>query len=442
MSTQIDTQASVEERFRSAFAMHEGHTLNGSNAALHGLRRRAMDAFAELGFPNRKAEAWKYTNLDRHLRTDYNLYLTPKAGTITAEDVDAAAIPGLDAYRLVLINGRFAPHLSDLSALPKGVVITSFANATEKHADLVNPHLGRYAKTNEAYTALNTAFAQDGYFMYVPKNVQVERPLLVVNLVDVTEDTFLQPRNLIVAEHGSGLKIVEQRVRRGTANVFSNIVSEAFVGVNAHVDHYVIQDEGEGATQVYTFHVYQERDSVFSTNTTTLSGDVVRNNLTLVPDAENCESHMLGLFLCNGTMHVDNHTLVDHTQPNCFSNELYKGILADRATGVFNGKVFVRPDAQKINAYQTNQSILLSDTAHMYSKPELEIYADDVKCSHGATTGQLDPEAIFYLRTRGITERRARALLLLAFARDVLDDVKIDAVRDYLDARIGERFDA
>lgn len=442
MST-LDKQADLEERFRSAFAVHEGHTLNGSNANLHGLRRSALDAFVTLGFPAKKAEAWKYTHLGRQLQRNYQLALTPKQHAVTQGHIDALAIPDLDAYRVVLVNGRYEAALSNVEGLPEGVVVTSFAQASEKHAALVNPHLGRYAKAeSEAYTALNMAFAQDGYFVYVPKNVVVEKPILVIEVLQVAEETFIQPRNLIVAEQSSNVKIIEQRCNLSTANVFSNIVMEAFVGANAHVDHYVIQDEGENATQVYTMQAYQEGDSVFSTHTTTLSGETVRNNLTLLPDAENCESHLLGLFLGNGSMHVDNHTLVDHTKPNCFSNELYKGVLADRSTGVFNGKVFVRPDAQKINAYQTNQTILLSDTAHMYTKPELEIYADDVKCSHGATTGQLDDEALFYLRARGINEQHARALLLLAFARDVLDDVKIEPLRAYLDARIGERFGA
>lgn len=441
--SKLDTQAGLEERFRSAFAVHEGHTLNGSNANLHGLRRSALDAFTTLGFPAKKTEAWKYTHLDRQLRRDYQLALTSVEHSFTQADIDTVAIPELDAYRIVLVNGRYQPTLSSVEGLPEGVVVTGFGQASEKHADLVNAHLGRYAKAeSEAYTALNMAFAQDGYFVYVPKNVIVEKPILVIQVLRVADDTFIQPRNLIVAERSSSVKIIEQRTNQSTSPVFSNIVTEAFTGANAHVDHYVIQDEGEQATQVYTLHAYQEGDSVFSTNTTTLSGEVVRNNMTMLPDAENCESHLLGLFLGNGSMHVDNHTLVDHTKPNCFSNELYKGILADRATGVFNGKVFVRPDAQKINAYQTNQTILLSDTAHMYTKPELEIYADDVKCSHGATTGQLDDEALFYLRARGINEQQARALLLLAFARDVLDDVKIEPLRAYLDARIGERFGA
>jgi Fe-S cluster assembly protein SufD len=201
-----------------------------------------------------------------------------------------------------------------------------------------------------------------------------------------------------------------------------------------------VQDLGDVATEVYNLQVYQERDSRFTTHTVTLSGALIRNNLSFLPYAENCETHLFGLFMGRGRMHVDNHTLVDHARPNCFSNELYKGILEDESTGVFNGKVYVRQDAQKTNAYQSNKSIVLSDRANMYSKPELEIYADDVKCSHGATTGQIDPEALFYLRARGLSERLATALLLQAFAKDVVDNIRIAPLREMLDAYIVDRF--
>ncbi len=217
-------------------------------------------------------------------------------------------------------------------------------------------------------------------------------------------------------------------------------MTEVFVGAHAHVDRYEIQDESARTSIVNKVRAYQQTGSVFRNSTFTFSGEVIRNNVEILPDAEHCETHLYGLFLGDGVMHVDNHTLVDHARPNCFSNELYKGILDDKATGVFNGKVLVRLDAQQTNAYQSNKSILLTDTARMYSKPELEIYADDVKCSHGATTGQLDEDALFYLRSRGLTEKRARAILLTAFARDVLNNVVIEPLRVYLDTLVTARF--
>ncbi|MCH8960119.1 MAG: Fe-S cluster assembly protein SufD [Bacteroidetes bacterium] len=254
------------------------------------------------------------------------------------------------------------------------------------------------------------------------------------------EDAFVQPRRLVVVEENAQLKLIQRLAPRTETRTFVNAVTEVFVGAHAHVDRYEIQDDPAHTSVVNNVRVYQQTGSVYRNSTFTFSGEIIRNNVTILPDAEHCETHLYGLFLSNGVMHVDNHTLVDHARPHCFSNELYKGILDDRSTGVFNGKVLVRRDAQQTNAYQSNKSILLTDTARMYSKPELEIYADDVKCSHGATTGQLDDDALFYLRSRGLTEKRARAILLTAFARDVLDNVVIEPLRAYLDTLVTARF--
>ena len=441
MPTLVDTDTRPEARYVQAFARLEGHTLNGSNATLHGLRRDAIDRFAALGFPTRKDEAWKYTRIEKVLRQDFAVR-APADAALDAAALDGLGLPGLDAAVAVLAGGRFREDLSTLDGLPEGVVVTSFAHAAEAHADLVNAHFGRYADfEHDAFAALSTAFAHDGLFVYVPKGVVVERPIQVIDLVPAHDEaTLWQPRYLVVAEGGAQLRLVRTRTVRGETAAFVNAAMEVFVGERAHVDCYEIQDDGAHVTTVNGVWAYQERDSVFRTSTYTFGDGLVRNNATLVPDAEGCEAHLYGLFLADGTAHVDNHTLVDHAKPNCFSNELYKGILADRATGVFNGKVLVRQDAQQTNAYQSNKSIVLDETARMFSKPELEIYADDVKCSHGATTGQLDRDAIFYLRSRGLTEARARALLLAAFARDVLASVRLDALREHLDARVTARF--
>jgi Fe-S cluster assembly protein SufD len=322
------------------------------------------------------------------------------------------------------------------------MVVGGLHEASETQTNAFNRHFAQYADyENTPFTALNTAFAQHGLFVYVPRNTVVEAPLHVVNLARADDDLFYQPRNLIVVEAGAQFRIVEQYGSLTGTPTFANAVAEYYAGAGAHVQGFKVQNEGPEASRIDTVHAYQGEGSTFSMHTTTLSGTLVRNNLNMLPDAEYCETHMYGLFLADGTMHVDNHTLVDHARPNCFSNELYKGILDDRATGVFNGKVLVRPDAQKTNAYQSNKSIVLSETAHMYAKPELEIYADDVKCSHGATTGQVEPEALFYLRSRGLSERQARKLLLLAFARDVLDAVPLEPLREHLDALVAARLD-
>ncbi|MEX1055230.1 MAG: Fe-S cluster assembly protein SufD, partial [Rhodothermales bacterium] len=300
---------------------------------------------------------------------------------------------------------------------------------------------GRYADIqDDAFAALNTAFTLNGLFVYVPKGRILERPLHILNLIAVGDDAFLQPRHLFVFEEASQARVIESSHVSSDTHTMTNSLAEVYVGKRSVVDMFLIQDEGERASAVTNTHVYQDELSVFSVHTLTLSGDVVRNNLTVVPNAEFCETHLYGLFMPTGRTHVDNHTLVDHASPNCVSNELYKGVLDDASSGVFNGKVFVRPDAQKVNAFQENKTILLTRSAIMNAKPELEIYADDVKCSHGATTGQLDKEALFYLRSRGIAERQARGMLLHAFVGDVLEKISVRPLRDAIDRRVSARF--
>ncbi|WP_457651760.1 Fe-S cluster assembly protein SufD [Rhodocaloribacter sp.] len=438
MQTTTERITRPEDRFLAAFEVHAGHARNGSNPRVHELRREALTHFARLGFPARKAEAWKYTNIGRKLAHAYALGASAPA--LTPDDLAPYAIPGLDAARAVLVNGRFEAGLSSLDGLPEGVVVTGLAEAAGTYPELFDRHFARYADyRGEVFTALNTAFTHDGLFVYVPKNTVVERPIHVLSLLHTDADLFLQPRLLVVVERSAQVRLIESRHARTGTKTFTNGVTELFAGPNAHVDLFTLQDEGDAAAQVASLYAYQEADSYLATSTITLSGDLVRNTQNYLPDAENCETHLRGLFLGQGSMHVDNHTLVDHAKPHCFSNELFKGILADRATGVFNGKVFVRPDAQQTNAYQENKTVLLSDAARMYAKPELEIYADDVKCSHGATTGQLDAEAMFYLRSRGLTEGQARRMLLLAFARDVIDEIAVEPLRAYLDHLIEAR---
>ncbi len=437
----IDKDTRLEDRFVSAFEMQEGLSLNGSNDGLRRLRKEAIGHFATLGFPARKTEAWKYTNIGKLLKRPYALTFGPSDDSVSASDVEALLIPDLEAHVAVFVNGHFNAALSRLDDLPEGVVVTGLAEAAETHTALLDAHLARYADSEgEVFTALNTAFTKDGAFVYVPRNAVVEKPVQLINLMTTAEDALVQPRNLIVAEENAQVRLIQSSRATTEVKTFVNAVSEVFVGDHAHVDRYEIQDEGTTTSMVTTLNVYQQASSVFRNSTFTFGGEVIRNNITVLPDAEQCETHLYGLFLADGTMHVDNHTLVDHAMPNCFSNEFYKGILDGRATGIFNGKVLVRQDAQQTNAYQSNKSIVLTDTASMYAKPELEIYADDVKCSHGATTGQLDEEAIFYLRTRGLTLQRARALMLVSFARAVLDNVTLEPLQEALDAMVTARF--
>ncbi len=435
----IDT--TPEERFLTAFRTADGTTLNGGNSRLHALRKEAIERFEALGFPKRKAEAYKYTNIQQVLKRNYTLQLAPREPHVTAEDITPFLVSDLDAHVLVLVNGRFNEALSSIGELPEGAIVTGFANAARNHPDLVDAHFGQYADhANDAFIALNTAFTQDGAFVHVPKSMVLEKPVHIVSVVSAEDDLMLQPRYLFVAEENAQATIIQTGRAITDTHTFTNAVVESYAGRNAHLDHYEIQDEGPKSAIHLSSQGYQHEQSVVRTNVFTFSGELVRNNLRMLPDGPHCESHLYGLVLGRGDMHVDNHTVVDHAAPDCYSSELYKHLVDEDATAVFNGRVLVRQDSQRINAYQSNDSLLLSEDADIYSKPELEIYADDVECSHGATTGTLDNEAIFYLQSRGLSYSEARALLLVAFARDVLDNVKVEPLEALLDTYVTARF--
>jgi Fe-S cluster assembly protein SufD len=441
MPTTLDTSAPAKDRFLSAFEMSNGQALNGKNASISSHREAAIQRFAELGVPTNKLEAWKYTDISKIVDREYTLPLSMNVPDVDASDLDDVLIEDLDAHRVVTVNGRVHDGLSDIGTLPDGVVVSSLADAGANHPDIVEAHYGKYADfEDEAMTALNTAFVQDGLFVYVPSGTAVEKPIYAVHLTVSDADVMIQPRHLFVVEDGGIATIIEMQHTLTDARVFTNTVREAYVGARGNLDHYIGQVESDASSQVQTTAAYHEDNSVFSTNTITLSGEMVRNNLTITPDGEFCESNLYGLYLGKDQMHVDNQTLVDHVHADCVSNELYKNVLNDASKGVFNGKVFVRPDSQRINAYQSNKSIVLSNEANMYTKPELEIYADDVQCSHGATSGQLDEEGIFYLRSRGLSEKRARILMLQAFAQDIVDEIRVDALREHMTDRLRERF--
>ena len=431
----LERTPDLNERITSAYERQLER--RGEADVLAEIRQDALDAFARLGIPTRKHEAWKYTNVERALRGDFAV-LEPGAETgLTRADVERYRIPGLDAHLVAVVNGTFRPELSDVDGLPQGVRVRSLLDAAESDADAVATYFGTYADVEEdAFVALNTAFDLDGVFLSVPKGTAVERPIHVVHVADPERDSLLQTRNLYVFGENAEALVVESTHTAGAARTFTNAVTEIVVDQAARVDLLKLQQEGDEAQSVDTLQVYQERDSRFRAHTYTLSGKLVRNNVNAIPAGEGCETHLYGLYITDGDQHVDNHTLIDHAAPNCFSNELYRGILDDESTGVFNGKVFVRRDSQQINAYQSSQGVVLSDGAKHFSKPELEIYADDVKCSHGSTTGELEPEHVFYLRSRGIDERTAKGLLLYAFAHDIVEELPNAALREHLDGII------
>ena len=463
MPATVQKETSLKARFLHAFERLPGDAANAPGEAVTRRRRPAFERFEALGFPTSKLEAYKYTNVAKALKSgsEQQLRLAPADATPQAErdQVEALLLDDLgvpaDAHLVVTVGGQFSEALSDVGDLPSNAFVGSFAEGSRAHPQVFEQHYGQYADAEEsAMAALNTAFATDGLFLYVPEGVFLDKPVYALHLPAGSPDggtngspepLFAQPRHLFVVEEGAQARLIEMhRQSEGSAapGGFTNVVREAYVGPHGHFDHYFIQDEGAGASQHSTFAARHETESVFDTLNVTLSGDLVRNNLTLTPAGEYCESHLNGLYLGRGEMHVDNRTVVEHAAPDCVSNQLYKGILNDQSTGVFNGRVHVHRGAQRINAYQSNKSIVLERSAQVYSKPELEIYADDVQCSHGSTTGQLDEEAIFYLRSRGIDAERARALLLGAFARDVIESVRDDALADWLTEEVNARFGA
>jgi Fe-S cluster assembly protein SufD len=299
---------------------------------------------------------------------------------------------------------------------------------------------GQYLK--DGINALNTAFTHGAVFIQIKKGQALEHPVYIYNITDARiSNTFSQPRSLVHIRENAQAQLVETYATIGRSESFTNQVIEIVVEKDALLEYYKIQNEAGNSSQVSTTHIRQTGRSYTHTVTVSLNGGLVRNNLNVVLDAEHCEAHLYGLYFPKGQSHIDNHTVVDNVQPNCFSNELYKGIMDDTATGVFNGKIFVRPQAQKTNAYQSNKNILLSDTASINTKPQLEIFADDVKCSHGCTVGQLDEEALFYLRSRGVSEKNARSLLLHAFAYDILQTIKPKPLRAYVEQLISERLE-
>lgn len=413
------------------------------NGSLKALSQKGLELFNEQGIPTVKHEEWKYTRISAVLNKDFSYAVDATA--VTAKDVDAFRLPGHEAANeLVFVNGIYHDELSNIRSSADELVILPLSEAVKgEYKAIVDANLGHSANYHtDGINALNNTFAYQGLFIAVKKNKSVEHPLYCYYINDArTVNVLSQPRTLIYVAANAEVKLVEEEVTIGTSDSFINKVSEIVVEENAQVSIYKIQNEDSHSSCVKTTHVRQLGVSKVNSVTITLNGGVIRNNLNFILEAPGCESNMYGLYCVKGNTHVDNHTIVDNQQPHSLSNELYKGIIDENATGVFNGKIFVRQDAQKTNAYQSNKNVLLSDTATVNTKPQLEIFADDVKCSHGCTIGRLDDEALFYLQARGIGEKAAKALLLHAFAVEILDKIELEPIRQYVDQIISERLD-
>jgi Fe-S cluster assembly protein SufD len=411
------------------------------NGTLQSLHQKGLDVFEKEGIPSVKHEEWKYTRISQVVAKDYTYSST--SATVTKAEVDAIRLPGADAANeLVFVNGIYHPELSSIRSSEDELVVLSLSEAIKgEYKKIIDENIGHSASYHpDGINALNNTFAYEGLFVAVKKNKQLVHPIYCYYISDArVSNLFSQPRVLFYAAAGSKVYLVEEEVTLGTNDSFINRVNEIVVEENADVHIYKIQNEDPHSNCVKTTHVRQLGISKVQSVTLTLNGGVIRNNLNFILEAPGCESHMYGLYCVKGNTHIDNHTIVDNRQPNSFSNELYKGIMDGHSTGVFNGKIFVRQDAQKTNAYQSNKNILLSDTATVNTKPQLEIFADDVKCSHGCTVGRLDEEAMFYFKARGIGEEAARALLLHAFAGEILEKIEIEPIRAYADRLISEQ---
>ncbi len=435
------SQASYNEfkhQLLAAFQLNEDRMNGASKAPLHQIRRAALAQFDRLGFPTIRHEEWKYSNVAELLKENFAL---DSRSALTADDLAPLHIPNLEGNIIMFVNGMYRPDLSRIVSPASQVQITNFAQATKDNPDFVGLHFSRYADYQDnAFTALNTALSSDGVVIQVPDNTTVEEPISLRFITDARQQNIAsQPRNLIVVGKNAEVTLAESYRTVGEGTSFVNVVTEIVLDRDARMQYYKVQNETDNAYHVGTTQVSQSDSSHFYSATVTLNGNFVRNNLNIVLNGQHAEAFMYGLYMPNGKQHVDNHTLVDHAMPNSYSNELYKGILNDKGTGVFNGKIYVRPDAQKTNAYQSCKNVVLSSGASMNTKPQLEIYADDVKCSHGTTTGQLNDEALFYMQSRGIPKEAARTLLLYAFVQDVLSQVKIQPIREYLEGVVAQK---
>ncbi|MEO5896331.1 MAG: Fe-S cluster assembly protein SufD [Vicinamibacterales bacterium] len=401
---------------------------------LQDLRDRAASRFATLGFPTVREEDWRFTNVAAIAGTEF---LTAPPAPVSVSQVDALPY-GSIPLRLVVLNGRFSAELSKLTGLPSGVRAGSLAAAATEHAEVVQRYLGELADFSaRGFVALNTALSSDGAYVYIPDGVVMEQPLEILYLaVAAGAATMSQARSLIVAGERSQLRIVETYVALNGGTYFTNGVTEVFAGENATVDHYKVQQESIDAYHIASLYVNAQRSANFSSHSFSLGGKLVRNDAEAMLDGEGAEVTLNGLYLADGERLVDNHTSIDHAKAHCPSHEIYKGILGGKARAIFNGKIIVRPDAQKTDAKQTNKALLLSDEASINTKPQLEIFADDVKCTHGAAIGQLDEDAIFYLRARGLTYFEARDMLIHAFAGEILDRVQIEPLKIALEAEL------
>jgi Fe-S cluster assembly protein SufD len=426
----------LKEKLISSFFAFENHVdLDGY---VHDIRSEAIKIFEDKGFPSKKEEAWKYTSLNSVLKHNFSVF-PKKENIIEYSDVKKYFIDDIDAYKIVFIDGKYSSHLSQTTHEGMDICLMSAALTKPKYRLVIENYFNK-AATKDGITSLNTAFSNEGAFIHIPKNKLVAKPIQILHFSTGNESAImLQPRNLIIVEENSHVQIIERHQSLTNNPVLTNSVTEVFAKKRAIVDYYKVQNDNKNASLIDNTFFNQRKESHCSVHTFSFGGKLTRNNLNFYQHGERIDSTLKGITIIGDKQHVDHNTLVHHIEPNCESHQDYKGVFGENSTGVFNGKIIVEKEAQKTNAFQANNNVLISDKATINTKPQLEIFADDVKCSHGCTIGQLDDNAMFYLRSRGIPEKEANALLMYAFSNNVLNSVKINELKKRINTLIASK---
>jgi Fe-S cluster assembly protein SufD len=436
----MDIKSEISSKYSDLYREYIGRITDISSPYINSFREEAIMKYNSLGIPTKKVEAYKYTNLDLFFNHDYKNYFMPEPEDFIKAEEFRCDIKELDTHGIVLLNGFYPTLNGKLRQLGSGVWVGSLNEAAKQFKPLIEQHYGKYVNGNsDGLVYLNTAMASDGVFVYVPKGVVLSKPIQVVNLVHSDVDMFNQHRNLIIVEPNAEISLIICDHTLTPQKFLTNAVTEVFVGENAHFDIIRVQNEHNNACKITHTFIHQERNSYASSNNITLHGGLIRNSTHHFLAGAGAESLSSGLYLADKFQHVDNYVNVVHEAPDCISNQLFKGVMDDMSTGAFNGRILVKPDAQGTVAYQRNNNILMTDDAKMDAKPQLEIYANDVKCSHGATVGQLDENALFYLQSRGIDKREARLMLMFGFAHEVIQNIKIEPLRERMDNLVMQR---
>ncbi len=427
----------LKEKLVSSFMAFENKV--DVDDPLHEIRLGAIRNFESRGFPTNKEEAWKYTSLRKLERTNFSVF-PKKSKTLGYKDVKKHFLHEIDTYKIVFIDGVFSSNLSETTHDGVDVCLMSSALTKPMYRQLIELYFNKVASREEQMTSLNTAFSREGAYIYIPKNKAPIKPIEIVHFATGKEASLmLQPRNLVIAEENAELQIIESHFSLTDNEILTNSVTEIFAAENAIVDYYKVQNDRHTASLIDNTYISQKAKSTVKVHTFSFGGKLTRNNLNYYQHGSYIDSTMKGVTIIGEKQHVDHHTLVHHQEPNSESHQDYKGIYGEKSTGVFNGKIIVDKEAQKTNAFQQNNNILISDKATINTKPQLEIFADDVKCSHGCTIGQLDEDAMFYLQSRGIPKKEATALLMYAFTDDVMSSVRIPELKNRINNLIAEK---